>query len=407
MNKDKGNIEYKTLLDFFENRTSSEVAGKVKEWLGDPERDYKCERRLRILWDEMNENGKEDEKELETLLDRIHHQIQLRAKKNTKLKVLLLDGNTILRLDRILKNLGRIAAIFLLPVTAYIGYEIFSQKMWVKNQAEVVYNEIKTPLGAQSTFTLPDGTHGNLNNGSSLKYPVKFTGNTREVELQGEAYFDVEHNKKHPFIIKTAGLDIRVLGTRLNVYSYPDEAYQEITLEEGSVELMERNRNEENTVVKMEPGQHVVYEFGDEADRAVVGGQKEKLLVVDSNNQRDVLSRDKIPGQQTRVSTEEGELYVQITDTEHFTGWTEGKLILRNDPMPVLLKRMERWYNVKFNITDERVREYTYWATFAEENFDQVLKLLSLTGPVKFTKLPRKRYEDGTFMIQEVEVSMK
>ena len=406
MNKDKGNIEYRTILKYFENKASGEEIGKVTEWLGDPERAYNCEKKLHVLWDELNNDGKEDEKELEVLLDRIHHQIQLRGKKNTKLKVLVSDGKTKLKLDRVLRNLGRIAAIFLLPVMIYIGWEIFSQKMWIRSQAEVVYNEIKSPLGAQSQFELPDGTKGNLNNGSSLKYPAKFTGQTREVELKGEAYFDVEHNKQRPFIIKTAGLDIKVLGTRLNVYSYPDETYQEITLEEGSVELLERDEKEEITVVKMEPGQHVVYNFGENEPVVSLPEEDEDLLIIDSKEQMDNLIDDLKPGQQTMLNTEEGALYLQVTDTENYTGWTDGKLILRNDPMPLLLKRMERWYNVKFNIIDERVKEYTYWATFEEEKIDQVLMLLSLTGPVKFKMHPRKKNEDGTFIPQEIDVYM-
>ena len=86
------------------------------------------------------------------------------------------------------------------------------------------------------------------------------------------------------------------------------------------------------------------------------------------------------------------------------TEWKDGKLILRNDPMPVLLKRMERWYSVKFNILDERINDYTYWATFGPESIDQVLNILSLTGPIKFIKLPREKEANGTMKTQEIDV---
>ena len=73
--------------------------------------------------------------------------------------------------------------------------------------------------------------------------------------------------------------------------------------------------------------------------------------------------------------------------------------------MPVLLKRMERWYGVKFNILDNRINEYTYHATFQNENLDQVLHLLSLSGPLKFEKRPREEMADGTIKLLEIDVS--
>ena len=94
-------------------------------------------------------------------------------------------------------------------------------------------------------------------------------------------------------------------------------------------------------------------------------------------------------------------------ESERYTGWTDGRLILRNDPMIVLLKRMERWYNVKFNILDKRINEYTYWVTFQDENLDQVLKLLALTGPIKFTKLPRSKPPEGTYKPLEIDVTIR
>lgn len=270
-----------------------------------------------------------------------------------------------------------------------------------------MYNEIKCPLGAQSEFELPDGTKGNLNNGSTLKYPVKFTGNSREVELYGEAFFDVEQNKRMPFIINTVGLDVKVLGTRLNVYSYPDENYQEVTLESGSVELIQQEKGQETVIAEMEPGQHVVYRFGDGGSDAPAEIEEGDLIIISNREQMEDIGARLKPGKEALFRLEKGDLYLKKDETEQYTGWTDGKLILRNDPMPVLLKRMERWYSVKFNILDTRINEYTYWATFQEENLDQVLRLLSLTGPLKFKKQPREKLSDGTFKPLEIDVTIR
>ena len=75
--------------------------------------------------------------------------------------------------------------------------------------------------------------------------------------------------------------------------------------------------------------------------------------------------------------------------------------------MPIQLKRIERWFNVKFNIRDKRINDYTYWATFEEENLDEVLELLSLSGSLKFVKHPRKKKTDGTYEVQQIDVSIR
>jgi transmembrane sensor len=406
MNSEKKKIEYSTLTKYFEDKASSEEAALVSLWLENAESSLNCEKLLHLLWNELDPDAKETETNLETLLDKIHHSINLSSKTATKVRALTPGRKAGISFNLVLRNLGRIAAIFLLPVMVYIGYEVYSQKMWVKNQAEVVYHEIKCPMGAQSKFELPDGTTGNLNNGSTLRYPVKFTGKSREVELYGEAFFDVRHKRDKPFIIKTVGLDVKVLGTRVNVYSYPDEQYQEITLESGSVELVQQEEDQMVTVAEMQPGQHVVFRFAGEG--TTHPHNKEKgLIVIESKEQMKDLVPDMKSGQQALFCTEKGDLYLKKDETERYTGWTDGKLILRNDAMPVLLKRMERWYSVKFNIMDKRINENTYWATFEGENLDQVLELLSLTGPVKFNKRPREKMTDGTFKNQVIDVSIK
>ena len=400
-------VQYSTLRKYFEDRASEEEANLINRWLETAESSFKCEKCLHLLWSELDPDAKETEIDLEVLLDKIHHSINLSSGTETKVRTLSSGRKPSISFNRVLRNLGHIAAIFLVPVMGYIGWEIYSQKMWVKNQAEVVYNEIKCPLGAKSRFELPDGTRGSLNNGSLLRYPVKFTGKSREVELYGEAFFDVQHKRDRPFIINTVGLGVKVLGTRLNVYSYPDEDYQEITLESGSVELIKIEDGHEVTVLEMEPGQHVVYRFGAEGPDAHPESKGKDLIILDNKEQFEEFVSGMKPGKQALYRLEEGDLYMKYDETERYTGWTDGKLILRNDPMSILLKRMERWYSVKFNIKDKRISEYTYWATFEEENLDQVLKLLSLTGLIRFNKSPREQMADGTFKTQEIDVMIK
>jgi ferric-dicitrate binding protein FerR (iron transport regulator) len=243
-----------------------------------------------------------------------------------------------------------------------------------------------------------------------LKYPANFLGDYRKVELIGEAFFDVAHNRNKPFIIGTEGLDIKVLGTRLNVYSYPGEGYQEFTLESGSIELIKIEDNLEISIGKMKPGQHVVYRFDDESvniDSEGSGLESEKREMADSREGEEPVIMEMKSRESAVYSLKDGELKVKVDDAEKYTSWKDGKLVLRNDPMPNQLKRIERWYNVKFNILDESVNYHSYWATFEEENLDQVLKLLTLSGPFKFKKHPKEKMADGNYKPQEIDIMIK
>ncbi len=112
----------------------------------------------------------------------------------------------------------------------------YSEKRKVGKSRKPVYNELKTPRGGGYNLTLGDGSMVWLNAGSSLRFPVSFTDSTRQVYLEGEAYFQVSHNGK-PFIVTSGDMDVRVLGTSFNVLAYPDEQQLVTTLVEGSVRI--------------------------------------------------------------------------------------------------------------------------------------------------------------------------
>ena len=105
---------------------------------------------------------------------------------------------------------------------------------------DVTYNTVTTPRGGQYNVTLPDGTQVWLNAASSIKFPTAFTGKERNVELSGEAYFEVAKNKSMPFHVSSAGQTIEVLGTHFDVNAYSDEASLKTTLLEGSVKSNQR-----------------------------------------------------------------------------------------------------------------------------------------------------------------------
>ncbi|MDI3319450.1 FecR family protein [Pinibacter soli] len=118
---------------------------------------------------------------------------------------------------------------------------------------EVAYNTLKTPRGGKYDLTLSDGTKVWLNAASSITYPLAFTGRNREVEITGEAYFEVVHNAAQPFRVRVAGQVIDDLGTHFNINAYSDEPVIKTTLLEGSVRVSNSTGN-----VTLKPGQQAV-----------------------------------------------------------------------------------------------------------------------------------------------------
>lgn len=227
----------------------------------------------------------------------------------------------------------RIAA--LLVVGLIIG-SIFIFRQAHKDPYISELQTISTPYGAKTNFKLPDGSSVWLNSGSTLSFQSRF-GMNRLVRLKGEASFEVRKNSK-PFIVLTKFGEVNVKGTIFNVKAFSDENFQ-TTLVRG--EVLVKNTNE-NEVITLKPGQQA------------------ELL--------------------------EKELIVKEVDTDLFDSWKYGKLIFRNEYLPVVAKRLERWYNVKIELSnDKRLSDISYTGTLEMETFSEVLQLLKITAPIDYT----------------------
>ena len=160
------------------------------------------------------------------LLDRIHHIIHKREKHKKQTAI-----------RRIYKWYSAAAAVFFIPLLVAGGFWFARQN---QEKAIVAENSVKStlyaPMGSRISFSLPDGTRGWLNSGSSIEYQVPFSGN-RLVAITGEAWLDVARDDLHPFEIKAGDSQVKVLGTKFNICAYPGDNYVEVVLEEGKVEF--------------------------------------------------------------------------------------------------------------------------------------------------------------------------
>ncbi len=230
----------------------------------------------------------------------------------------------------LLGYLGRIAAaaIFLLLISL-TGY-LYIDKISIQTAIAQMYT-ISAEKGERASVTLPDGTKVYLNAESTLSYPASFSLNERTVQLTGEAYFEVKHDADAPFIVKTAEIQIKVLGTTFNLYAYPDDSWFEASLIEGSIEV---------TPYKS-PGKQVHLS----------------------------------PNQKARYNHTTGEIKVMGTDLKVETAWKRGDLIFRNQPFKEIIGQLEIFYGVSITANGEYPEEL-FTGSYHENDIIQVLKNL-------------------------------
>jgi len=227
-------------------------------------------------------------------------------------------------------------------------------------QLAMTFNTLTTPRGGEYKLILPDGSKVWLNAASSLRYPTTFTGNTREVELEGEGYFEVAKNAAKPFHVKTSGQDVEVLGTHFNVNAYKDEETVKTTLLEGKVRVGSRQW-------------------------AVGSGEKakDKGQRAESEEQSVVLK----PGEQASVSQSTQKFQpipVQTVQTDEVVAWTTGRFIFREQRIESIMKQISRWYNVDVTFAGKPTQE-GFTATIPRNvPVSKVLRYLELTTLVHF-----------------------
>jgi transmembrane sensor len=250
-----------------------------------------------------------------------------------------------------------IAAVFLAG-----GFFLFTKIISGNGKKAVLaqVNEISTRPGSTSKVQLPDSSVVWLNAGSKLTYDKSFGAQTRTVQLTGEGYFDVVKMPGKPFIIQTSSINIKVLGTVFNVKAYPEDKQTVTSLIRGSIEVTIVNR----------------------PDNKIILSPKEKLVV-----ENKLLTADKSSVNDLPPAIFVNKLkYDPVDSSIAETLWVENKLAFNDESFAELVKSMERWYNVKIEITDAELLNERLTGSFEKESVDQALEALRITIPFRFEK---------------------
>ncbi len=203
----------------------------------------------------------------------------------------------------------------------------------------IKYNTLIVGHGQEYNIELSDGTQVWLNSESRLKYPTQFKGNVRELEIEGEGFFKVAHNKDMPFVVKTAHMDIQVLGTSFNVNAYAEEDYMSTTLLEGSVKVL--SDNGETYVIK--PDQQVVY------------------------------------------YTLNGTLTSKEVDARMYALWIEGVFAFEEESLQQIMHKFSRWYDINYTFEDEEAAQKIFSGKLPRfQTCNELLEIIEKTTSVTF-----------------------
>ena len=299
------------------------------------------------LYEQWNKTEKEELKKLKkkdrlSVLNKIHRHIHL-GQENKSFRNAL---------PKVFINVLKVAAVLIpgLVIGLFIHYYTGTEPLYYTSIA---------PNGSISQIILPDNTMVFLNSGSQLKYLLNNKQGTREVFLEGEAWFEVEKNKKKPFIVQTPFYSIKVMGTQFNVKAYKTDEEIVTTLEDGEIEILSSENLKMNGNKKLNPGQQLIYNHSTGTMRTV------------------------------------------NVKTPLFTSWKENKLIFINMNLKELIVLLERKYGVEIEVSDNIILDYHYDGTIKNETILEVLELIKETLPVQY------KIEGQNIVIQIDEESNK
>ncbi len=302
------------LIRLFSGEADTVEKKRIADWLNQSAENKKLYSDLREIWLSSGVETNADNYDLESAILKFRDQIN----RDQIIQRKQIDFN------RFLKYAAILALALLLPFSYYMG---------TRNTTDNSLTTISCAYGDKSSIVLPDSSRVWLNSGSKLTFSSNFK-NGRKVSLEGEAFFDVSKDKRHPFQVKTADIQIEVLGTKFNLKAYPDEKSVSTTLVEGSVNISSKYGS-----TLMKPDEKLVFDKGS------------KEMVVQ-----------------------------ELTDTAPETEWKDGRFVFRNESLAELKPKLERWFDVDIVFGDEQVKGRRFTGVLSRESILEAVSYFDLSN---------------------------
>lgn len=270
---------------------------------------------------------------VQKILNRLNNKIDAQQKQEHKLK----GRNLWIKISAI-------AAAFIIGFFGYLYY-ITSDIPVTKSP-----NIVSTKKGSKSSIVLPDGTKVWINADTRLSYDESTWGSARDVQLEGEAYFDVVKDIKRPFTVHTNTMDVKVTGTAFNVRAYANEKRTETTLIRGSVEVS----------LKKKEGKKIILTPNDK-------------LVVPNSYVQSAPEKEKLK-QPDSEAIQLLTIKANIVDSVKETQWTKNRLVFEKETFSDIIPVLERWYDVKIDLKKSALSGKTFSGTFENDSLEDVLE---------------------------------
>ncbi len=352
-----GKVDFDTIKRYLDGNEQKGDREKIISWFSGYEENEDLHRQYNRYWlglpDVLQVDGYDEEK----MLGKIYHKIKL---EELQFREKLRKRNVV---QKAISIITKVAAVLFIPMTIFV---LMNWDRFLSAEDQTTFSEIHAPKGTHTKFNLPDGSTGYLNGGSTVWFPTVYRGKSREVTLEGEAYFNVRSNPKKPFVVSGTNIKVVARGTSFNVEAYPEDNINKITLVKGSVEIIGNKEDQVQDFGFLTPGSMCVF-------------NKEKFSY----------------------------RFMHV-DADKIVSWKDGKLVFINEPFDEVVKKLNRRYGVNIVIKDEKLKDYTYLATFVEdETLDEILKLLKLSAPIEVVDRGRKIGPDGSYKERTIEFYFK
>lgn len=279
------------------------------------------------------------EQQIQSSSSTIDNEVQMRMLKNIKSGIFsdtnIGDNFSTKSTFRIQLNRWiRVAAIFILPMLTAAGMYYYMSGKSANSKPIIVAVE----RGQKANITLPDGSRVWLNSQSKLTYSGDFNVSKRELDLEGEAYFDVAHNPQKPFIVHSNGMMVEALGTAFSVKAYSEDNFISSTLLRG------------------------------------------KVRVTTSVGESILMPNERVLYDKTNHKMEQS----KVINAADFTGWIHDELRFENESLGEIAKNIQRIYSVEIVFASEKLKSHRYTGTVDNKSLQSVFNVISLTSPIIF-----------------------
>ena len=361
--KENSEQKYKLLIyNYLSHKATSEEKKTLLDWLQQSDENMKLFSDSKKIFDltvGLNCKGKFSHRKSDSL-NQLRSQINPFAADRNQQKI------------KKLKYFFLVAALVILIFStgALVSLWIFRNDS-VQNLGNTKY-QIIVPRGGKSEVVLPDGTRVWLNAGSSFKYGADYGIDNCDVYLEGEGYFSVINNPAKPFIVNTAGLEIKAYGTSFNVKAYPEEKFVITTLVEGIVKIEGNGLN-----LSLKPKEVVVlnkksFEIATNGNKHATSSSLGKGIDHSRSEKKEDISFDKSVQVKSDVN-------INI-----YTSWKDNYWIIESESLKNIALILERKFDVTIHIESPELNQYTFTGTFYKETLEQILDILKLTAPLRY-----------------------